>query len=168
MSDDREPSENPQDFSEPPSFFPVDFNERVREPGSLGKLIEVRVDGVFASDSNGHTTRFVLVTDGHRRLPIVIGPFEAQAISYPLDGAVPDRPLTHDLIKTLVERMGGDVSRVVVDDVWNAIFYAKVYVKMKTEEFEIDARPSDAIAIAVRFEAPIFVAEGILDQAIED
>lgn len=168
MADEREPSDNPGDFSEPPAFFPVDFNEHVREPGSLGKLVEVSIEGVFASETNGQTTRFVLVSDGRRRLPIVIGPFEAQAISYPLDGAVPDRPMTHDLIKTVVERFGGDVDRVVIDDLWNAIYYAKVYLKTKKEEFEIDARPSDAIAIAVRFEAPVFVAEGILDMAIED
>ncbi|MBX3119337.1 MAG: bifunctional nuclease family protein [Fimbriimonadaceae bacterium] len=168
MADEREPSDDQGDFSEPPPFFPVDFNEHVREPGSLGKLIQVQIDGVFASETNGQTTRFVLVTDGRRRLPIVIGPFEAQAISLPLDGAVPDRPMTHDLFKTIVDRVGGDVDRVVIDDLWNAIYYAKVYLKVSKDEFEIDARPSDAIAIAVRFDAPIYVAEGILDMAIED
>ncbi len=166
MADDREPSDD--DFSEPPAFFPVDFNEAVREPGAHGKLIEVRIEGVFESVNNGQPTRFVLVTDGRRRMPIVIGPFEAQAISYPLDGGVPDRPLTHDLIKTIVERLDGDVTRVVVDDLWNAIYYAKVYIKKGEEEIEIDARPSDAIAVAVRFDAPVYVADGILQSGIEE
>lgn len=168
MSDEREPSENPGDFSEPPPFFPADFNERVREPGSFGKLVEVKIEGVYESVGDGRTTRFVLLVSGRKRLPIVIGAFEAQAISYPLDGAVPDRPMTHDLFKTVVERLGGHVTRVVIDDLWNAVYYAKVYVKQGGEEVEIDSRPSDAIAIAVRFDAKVYVAEGILESAIED
>ena len=79
----------------------------------------------------------------------------------------PDRPMTHDLFKNVLDRFEAVIDRVVIDDFWNTIYYAKLYVKSSKEEFEIDARPSDAIALAVRFDAPILVSEGILDQAIE-
>jgi bifunctional DNase/RNase len=158
----------PENLEEPPAFFPREFMGPPREPGAMGELIEVAIDGVYAVENAGTISRFVLLTDQRRRLPILIGPFEAQAISLPLDGTRPERPLTHDLVRVVIERLGADVDRVVVDDLWNTIYYAKVYLRKGDEEIEIDARPSDAIAIAVRFDAPIFVAEGILESAGEE
>ncbi len=168
MPDEFEGQEPPEDLNEPPPFFPQEFAGPERVPGEMGELIECSIDGVYAVENSGSVSRFVLLTDGKRRLPILIGPFEAQAISLPLDGMRPDRPMTHDLIKNIVDRLEGDVDRIVIDDLWNTIYYAKVYVRKGEEEMEIDARPSDAIALAVRFEAAIFVAEGILDSASED
>jgi bifunctional DNase/RNase len=110
------------------------------------------------------------VSDGTRRLPIIIGPFEAQAIQLVLESARPERPMTHDLVKKILDRLDIPLDRVVIDDFWNTTYYAKVYLKRDKpeEEIEIDARPSDAIALAVRFDAPIFVAESILDAAMEE
>ena len=158
----------PDNLDEPPPFFPREFAGPTREPGEPGKLVEVSIEGVFAVENSGRLSQFVLLTEGHRRLPILIGPFEAQAISLPLSGDRPERPMTHDLVKAIVDRLGGDVVRVVIDDLWNTIYYAKVYLKKGDEEIEIYSRPSDAIAIAVRFDAPIFVAEGILETAGEE
>jgi bifunctional DNase/RNase len=93
----------------------------------------------------------------------MIGAFESQAIQQKLEGVQPERPMTHDLIRNIITRVGGEVDRIVIDDFWNAIYYAKIYVLANGEEIEIDARPSDAVAIAIRFGAPIYVADAILD-----
>jgi bifunctional DNase/RNase len=162
--------EGPENLDEPPAFFPYDVSLPAREPGAMGEPVEVQIEGVFAHESNGNISRFVLLSDpvGERRLPILIGPFEAQAIQLVIEGTRPDRPMTHDLIRNLLDRLNATIDRVVIDDFWNTIYYAKLYVLSGEEEMEIDARPSDAIALAIRFEAPIFVSEGILDAAMEE
>lgn len=164
----QEGPEEPENLDEPPAFFPYDGNGADRESGALGELIEVQIEGVFAAESNGSISRFVLLSDGERKLPILIGPYEAQAISLPLEGTRPDRPMTHDLVRSVVDRLNATIDRVVIDDLWNTIYYAKLYLRTATEEIEIDARPSDAIALAVRFDAPIYVADGILEAGIEE
>ena len=168
MPEEFEGSEQPENLDEPPAFFPYEGNGHVREAGALGELIEVQIEGVFAAESQGSISRFVLVTDGERRLPILIGPYEASAISLPLEGSRPDRPMTHDLIRNILERLDMFVERIVIDDLWNTIYYAKVYLRKGDEEIEIDARPSDAIALAVRFDAPIYVSDGILEAGLEE
>jgi uncharacterized protein len=154
------------DLNLPPSFFPSEGDEEAAPP-SLGEPIEVQIEGVFAAESNGSITHYVLLSDGDRKLPIRIGPFEAHAISIALENGRSDRPMTHDLIRTVIERLDGDVDRVVIDDLWNTIYYAKVFLIKGNEEIPIDARPSDAIAVGVRFDVPIYVSEGILDSAEE-
>jgi uncharacterized protein len=160
--------EDPEDLDRPPSFFPSESGTPDREPGALGELVEVQIDGVYMAETNGQTTQFVLVSDGERKLPILIGPFEAQAIQLPLENRRPDRPLTHDLIRNILDRLNQDLDRVVIDDLWNGVYYAKLYLKGSGSdpEIEIDARPSDAIALAVRFDAPIYVADGILEAGL--
>lgn len=155
-------------LDEPPSFFPQAYLPADRDSSQMGELIRVRVDGVYVVESGGQVSRFVLLVEGERRLPILIGEPEAQSISMGLDDSPPDRPLTHDLVKTVCERLGAKVSKVVIDDLWNGIYYAKVLLQRGSEEMEIDSRPSDAIALAVRFDAPIIVAESILDSAAEE
>ena len=168
MPEEFEGSDQPENLDEPPAFFPYEGNGHVRERGALGELVEVQIEGVFAAENQGSISRFVLVTDGERRLPILIGGYEASAISLPLEGGRPDRPMTHDLIKNILERLDMFVERVVIDDLWNTIYYAKVYLRKGDEEIEIDSRPSDAIALAVRFEAPIYVSDGILEAGLEE
>lgn len=168
MPEEFEGSDGPDNLDEPPSFFPYEGELPRREPGALGELVEVQIEGVFATESGGNISRFVLLTDGERKLPILIGPFEAQAITLPLTEMRPDRPMTHDLLRTIMDRLDATLERVVIDDLWNTTYYAKLYLKRGKEEIEIDARPSDSIAMAVRFDAPIFVSEGILDQPIEE
>lgn len=158
------PDENPnegEDLNIPPSFFPVEDDPEI--PRSYGEPVKCHIDGVFAVQQNSNISHFVLLSDGERKLPISIGPFEALSISQALERGRPDRPLTHDLVKTLVERLNGDLVKVVIDDLWNSVYYAKIHVKFGKEETEVDSRPSDAIALAVRFNAPIFVADGILE-----
>lgn len=169
MPEEPEGQNGPENLDEPPSFFPYGSELPEREPGSLGELIEVSIEGVFAAESQGNISRFVLLSDGERKLPILIGPYEAQAISLPLEGTQPDRPMSHDLVRNIMDRLEATLDRVVIDDLWNTIYYAKLYVKLpKDEEIEIDSRPSDAIALAVRFDAPIFVADGILEAGGEE
>jgi len=157
--------EQPEDLNLPPSFFPYDDRSDLDEHHrAQGDPVEVQVEAVFAAQSGENIQRFVLLTDGHRKLPIVIGGFEAAAITLPLDGQQPDRPMTHDLIRVMLDRLETVVTRIVIDDLWGSTYYAKIYLDVKGTEIEIDSRPSDAIALAIRFDAPIFVIEGILDQ----
>ncbi|MFW5697133.1 MAG: bifunctional nuclease family protein [Fimbriimonadaceae bacterium] len=156
-------SEEPEDLDRPPSFFPYDGEGPEPVEQDFGEPVEGKVEAVYATQAGEQIQRFVLLTDGERKLPIVIGPFEAQAISLPLDGSKPDRPMTHDLIFNIMEKLNATLARVVIDDLWGSTYYAKMYLKTGKKEVEIDSRPSDAIAIAVRFECPIFVAEGILE-----
>ncbi len=134
---------------------------------------EVQVLGLWrpldGEDPDGPITEaVVLLRDNQgRRLPIEIGPFETMAIHYALQGTPTERPLTHDLLKIMVERLGAQVERVIIDDVWDKTYYAKVELA-QTEPLPplvIDSRPSDAIAIALRFSAPIYVAEDVLKTA---
>lgn len=150
-----------EDLNFPPSFFPKDEDSEL--PRSFGEPIKCQIDGVFAVQQNNNISHFVLLSDGERKLPISIGPFEALSISQALEKTPPERPLTHDLLKTMVVRLNGDIDRILIDDLWNSVYYAKIYVRLGREEVEIDSRPSDAIAIAVRFNAPIYVKDGILE-----
>lgn len=154
------------DLNLPPPFFPSEGDEEAPQI-ELGEPVEVQIEGVFAAERNGQISHFVLVSDGARKLPILIGPFEAHAISLALENGRSDRPMTHDLLKTVIERLDGDVDRVVIDDLWNTTYYAKIFLQKGEEEIAIDSRPSDAIAMAVRFDVPVYVSEGILDAAEE-
>jgi len=160
-----EPEDDQEGFEKPPSFFPNYPADHVQGELDLGEPVEVAVEGVFFTESKGAIQRFVVVSDGERKLPIMSGGFEATAISMALEGTQPDRPLTHDLIRVLLEKAGTRVLRVVIDDIWNKTYYAKLHLEHDGEEFQVDCRPSDAIAIALRCEAQILVSDGILEQA---
>jgi bifunctional DNase/RNase len=149
----------------PPSFFPFDADEDlIQEPFDLGEPVEVSVEGVFFAETGSNVSRFVLLTDGERKLPIVIGAPEAVSISIPLEGSQTDRPLTHDLLKSILEKLGGHITKIVIDDIWNKTYYAKIFIQHGKTLLEVDSRPSDAIALALRCEVPIYVRDGILDQ----
>jgi bifunctional DNase/RNase len=159
-----EPEDDSGDLEQPPPFFPYG-NEGDRPSGTMGEPVEVSVMGVFSGAADNQVQRFVLLRDDEgRQLPIMIGPFEAQAILMPLEGAQPDRPMTHDLLKSVMERLGAVLDRIVIDDLWSSTYYAKLYLRTADEEFEMDSRPSDAIALAIRYGAPIFASEGIMNQ----
>lgn len=102
-------------------------------------------------------------TGGDRRLPIIIGQFEAQAIALELEGKKQQRPLTHDLLKEVIENFGYAVSSVYISELKDSTFFAKIKFDSMSVE-ELDARPSDAIAIALKFAAPIYVASSIMDE----
>lgn len=159
-----DPSEEPENLDTPPAFFPAhEFAEGIRA-SQFGEPIEVNVEGVFIAQNGGDVQRFVLLTDGVRKLPISIGEPEATAITLPLEDKKPGRPLTHDLLVTILGRVGATLEKVVIDDLWQSTYYAKLFFNIDGNMLEIDSRPSDAIAIAVRMDAPIFVSDAILDQ----
>ncbi|MEO7926668.1 MAG: bifunctional nuclease domain-containing protein [Saprospiraceae bacterium] len=109
--------------------------------------------------------------DGNRRLPIVIGGFEAQAIAVAMEGMVPSRPLTHDLLKNTLDTFEIEVTEILINNLVEGVFHARIVCMQHSREFEIDSRTSDAIAMAVRYGCPIYTYDFILDAAgvrIED
>lgn len=128
-------------------------------------MIEVTIDSVRVSLMSQHRVVVLKEVDGDRYLPIWIGPFEADAITIELQGVEVARPLTHDLLKSVVSLMGGEVLRVVINDLNNDTFYARIVLEVEGDEMEVDSRPSDAIALAVRCSAPVLVADHVMDRA---
>lgn len=129
---------------------------------------KVRLEIVGLSYSQTQSGAYALVlgeSEGTRRLPIIIGGFEAQAIAIELEKMKPNRPLTHDLFKNFSESFGITVSEILIYNLVEGIFYAKLVCKNAENEVEIDARTSDAIALAVRFNCPIYTYEFILKSA---
>ena len=100
-----------------------------------------------------------------RYLPIWIGQFEANAIAMRIQGMAPERPITHDLMSTTFGELGISVNRIVVTALSEEVFFARLHLQQNGREVDIDSRPSDAIALAVRFDCPIFVAADVLDRA---
>lgn len=132
------------------------------------EMKKVRLEIVGLSYSQTQSGAYALVlgeTAGSRRLPIIIGGFEAQAIAIELEKMTPTRPLTHDLFKAFSETFSIDVTEILIYNLVEGIFYAKLVCTDGTREVEIDARTSDAIALAVRFNCPIFTYEFILKSA---
>ncbi len=122
--------------------------------------------GLSTSPSSGGAYALILnETEGRRRLPIIIGTFEAQAIALELEHIKPPRPMTHDLIKTVIQGLNAWVKHIVINDLRDGTFYAEVVCENEGSEVAIDARPSDAIAIAIRFNASIYVNDHVLDEA---
>lgn len=129
-------------------------------------FIQVDIIGLSTSPSSGGAYALVLgEIDGNRRLPIIIGAFEAQAIALELEKIQPPRPMTHDLLRDTFEAIEIDVFEVVIDELREGTFFAKVRYRHNGEERQLDSRPSDAVALAVRVDAPIFVAPEVLDEA---
>ena len=122
--------------------------------------------GLSTSPSSGGAYALILnEVDGNRRLPIIIGTFEAQAIALELEHIKPPRPMTHDLLKNVIQSFDSKLNQVFINDLSEGTFYAQIIYDRNGDKFEQDARPSDAIALAIRFEAPIFVSENVLDEA---
>lgn len=129
-------------------------------------LIPVEIVALSTYPTSGQGYALVLEeAEGSRRLPIVIGGYEAQAIALELEKIQPPRPLTHDLLKSCLDKLGADVDAVVVDDLRDGTFFAKIRYTQAGVEDELDARPSDAIAVGVRVGAPIFVEDHVMEQA---
>lgn len=130
------------------------------------KKIKLEILGLSSSQSQ--TGSFALVlgeTEGNRRLPIIIGMFEAQAIAIEIEKIIPNRPMTHDLFKSFASTFHFHVDEIVISDLKEGVFFAKIVCTDGLKKTEIDARPSDAIAIGLRFDSPIFTYENILAEA---
>lgn len=128
--------------------------------------VQVEILGLSASPTAGGAYALLLKeVYGNRRLPIIIGSFEAQAIALEIEGIKPPRPLTHDLLKIFVDNLSSTVTEIIIDELRDNTFYAKIVLEVASMQNPIDSRPSDAIALAVRTEAPIFVSEDVMQSA---
>lgn len=128
-------------------------------------MVEVTIDSVRGSLMSEHRLIVLKEIGAERYLPIWIGPYEAEAIVFRLQNREVARPLTHDLLNNVITEMGGQVTRVVVNEMRDDTYYARINVTVDGRRLEIDSRPSDAIALAVRADAPIFVDEDVMVQA---
>ena len=128
-------------------------------------MVEVKIDSVRVSLMSNNRVVVLKEVDGERFLPIWIGQFEADSITIELQGREAPRPVTHDLLKSVIYMLDAEVTRVVINDLNNDTFYARIMVRAEGEELEIDARPSDAIALAVRCSSTIWVAEHVMERA---
>lgn len=130
------------------------------------KKIELEILGLSSSQSQSGSFALVLgEKDGSRRLPIIIGMFEAQSIAIQIEKINPTRPLTHDLFKTFAQQMDVSVQEIMISDLKEGVFFSKIVCHAGEKEFELDARPSDAIAIGLRFGVPIYTVESVLSEA---
>ena len=127
--------------------------------------VRVTIDSVRVSLMSQQRIVILKDTDSDRYLPIWIGPCEADAITVELQEVEVARPLTHDLLKTVIDEMGADVEHITVNELRNDVFYARVVINANGKQLEIDSRPSDAIALAVRVRVPIFVDDAVMDKA---
>ena len=128
--------------------------------------IELEILGLSSSQSQSGSFALVLgETSGNRRLPIIIGMFEAQAIAIEIEKIVPNRPMTHDLFKSFAHNFNFTLEEIIISDLKEGVFFAKIVCNDGTSTTEIDARPSDAIAIGLRFSVPIYTHESVLSEA---
>ena len=128
--------------------------------------ISLEILGLSSSQSQSGSFALVLgEVEGSRRLPIIIGMFEAQAIAIEIEKIIPNRPMTHDLFKSFAHDFHYVIKEIVISDLKEGVFFARIVCESDNGPVEIDARPSDAIAIGLRFDAPIFTYEKILDEA---
>jgi len=128
-------------------------------------MIEMTIDSIRVSLMNYQRVVILKEKMAERYLPIWIGPSEADAIAVKLQGVTVPRPLTHDLLHSVIDNLGATISSIIVSDLKNDTFYAKILLNVDGGQMEIDSRPSDALALAVRAEAPIYAEEAVLDKA---
>lgn len=130
------------------------------------EVIAVEIKGIYmVSTTTGHAPVVLLTDDGHRFLPIYIGISEAISISAALNGEVPSRPMTHDLIMSILENFEASIVTVVIDDVDEGIYFAQLSIKVNGTEKQLDARPSDCIALAIRSDTQVLIRRSILDDS---
>ncbi len=139
-----------------------------KPPAPLLDTVAVEVKGIFLAPGSMSPVVVLRETDGNRSIPIWIGLMEAEAIGRRLTGKTVPRPLTHDLLGNAVAALGGDIRRIVVTDLIDGTYYARIDVVANRDSLSLDARPSDAIALALGVSAPIFVATAVMDQAGEE
>ncbi len=127
-------------------------------------LVEVTLSKIMIDETREEQVIVLTEKSGTRSFPIIISIFEATAISLRIKGIDTPRPMTHDLLKNTIENLGATLEKILISDLNNNTFYARLFLKTKNNTIEVDSRPSDAIALALRAKSPIFVAEEILTQ----
>ena len=128
-------------------------------------MIEMSIDSIRVSLMNYQRVVILKEKIMDRYLPIWIGAAEADAIAVKLQGVTVPRPLTHDLLRSVIDALGATINSIIVSDLKNDTFYAKLILNINSQEMEVDCRPSDALALAVRTEVPIFAEDAVLDKA---
>lgn len=129
-------------------------------------MIEMELNKIIIDEKNTDQVIVLKEKNGSRILPIIIGLLEASSIKMKLSGLTPPRPLTHDLLYSIIEGLNARIEKVVVDKLENSTFHAKLFIRSENGDSRvIDARPSDSIALSVRSKAPIFVEEEVLEQS---
>jgi bifunctional DNase/RNase len=128
-------------------------------------MIEMTIDSIRVSLMNYQRVVILKEKMARRYLPIWIGPAEADAIAVKLQGVTVPRPLTHDLLSSVIGSLGATIDSIIVSDLKSDTFYAKIILNIDGEQIEIDSRPSDALALAVRADVPIYADEAVLDKA---
>lgn len=128
-------------------------------------MVELTIDSIRVSLMTQQRVVILRDDDSGRYLPIWIGPYEAESITIELQGVEVARPLTHDLLKTVIDELGGKVQHVLVNDLRSETFYASIAVDVNGRRIDIDSRPSDAIALAVRAKVPIYAEESVMSNA---
>ncbi len=128
-------------------------------------MIEVTIASIRVSLMSQNRIVELREEGGDRILPIWIGPFEAESITLQLQSVDVPRPLTHDLLKSVIETLGGEVLHILISGLEKSTYFARIVLDVDGDTMEIDSRPSDAIALAVRVNAPIYVADDVMDQA---
>ncbi|HEY3281941.1 MAG TPA: bifunctional nuclease family protein [Armatimonadota bacterium] len=184
MSDMQFPGEGPGDTNRdlpgegaPRNDESIEWDQKLRErAGEAENLMprklyekEVRLSAVYEQQhASGQCAYFVeLVDKRDRKVKIYVGHPEASSISMASEGQSFSRPLTHDLLRSVVERLGYRVERIIIDDLYNDTFYAKLTLIGDNRTLDIDCRPSDAIAVAVRTKAPIYIAEDVITSVLK-
>ena len=126
--------------------------------------IQMELQRIIISEMQDRQIIVLKEVDGERTFPIVIGSAEAYAIDRRLKGIPAPRPLTHDLLANVIEELGGEIDRIEIHNLEDAIFFARIVIRQNGQMIEVDSRPSDAIALGVATMVPIYVAEHVLDQ----
>jgi len=131
----------------------------------LKNLLEVYIFRLLHEPTTHSNLVLLREKDGDRFLPMSIGTFEAEAIARALSGMAFERPLTHDLLKSILEQMGGTLEKVVINDLSDDVFYARLIIRRESGMLSVDARPSDSLCLATLFKCPIFVGTQVMDKA---
>jgi hypothetical protein len=129
--------------------------------------IEVELSRIIINEMSEQQVIVLRERGGTRSFPIVIGIVEIFAIDRRLKGIKPPRPMTHDLLESIISSLGAEIRKIVIDDLSSHTFYAKIYLSLNGKVIEVDSRPSDAIALGVAIKAPLFVAEHVFDQTAQ-
>jgi bifunctional DNase/RNase len=133
--------------------------------GELAVPVQMELSRIIISDNNDQQIIYLKEVDGDRAFPIVIGFFEATSIDRRIRRQSTPRPLTHDLLASTIESLGGELQDIYISELRDHTYFAKLRIKHEGELIEVDSRPSDAIAVAVTVDVPIFVSEEVIDEA---
>jgi bifunctional DNase/RNase len=131
---------------------------------TIAVCVQMELARIIISDSNDQQIIYLREVEGARTFPIVIGIFEATSINRRVQGHPTPRPLTHDLLANTIEQLGGELQDIYISELRDHTYFAKLRIKHEGEVIEVDSRPSDAIAIAVTAEVPIYVASDVIDE----